>query len=177
MKNTQAQSIIEYNIIDLEKIPSSKSLAVQPVELKGEAKLKEVLLFFSSIRGFIPEVIYRPGKNHNAILIYSTLNDEQYLRPLGVKESPEVWSEKELADFDKAQTKDKNVSLELDFSKLGKINGDFSEKKFYQNLYKISPDKARVVLRGQCPVLPALIAVNWFLPFAKTVFYKNTKLK
>lgn len=172
----QTQSIIEYNIIDLKRIPSPKNLPTQPVELKGGIKLKDVLLFFSSIRGFISEVIYRPKENEDAVLIYSTLNDEQYIRPHDVRENPTVWSKKDLANFDKAQAKDSAVFAEVDFFELGKVSGGFNEKKFYNNLYKISPNKERVVLRGQCPILPALIAANWFLPFAKAIFYENTKL-
>ncbi|MBI2458929.1 MAG: hypothetical protein HYV53_00045 [Parcubacteria group bacterium] len=176
MKNARTQSIIEYNVISLKRIPALKSLTNQPIELSGETNLKDALLFFSSIRGFIPEVIYRSGKNQDAVLIYSTLNDEQYLRPLGIRESPIIWTKKDLDSFDKAQAKDKAVFAELDFFELGKVSGGFNEKKFYQNLYKISPNKEKAVLRGQCLTLPALIAVNWFWPFAKSVFYENEKL-
>ena len=170
---------LEYREIDLESLPKLSDISYQPVELRGVLPLDVALPFFAKLRDIVPEITYRSDPGEKAVLIFSSLNDDGLIRPIDVEESPVRWKESELKKFGSGAAVIKNESeTRVDLGEMWNIKAsDSREKKFYKKLYAISPHVERAVLFGECPLLPALVALNWFMPFAKSVYYGQQLLK
>jgi hypothetical protein len=184
---TKIPELIEYKIINLSEIKTktqikkiAEEIKNEPVELLGTNTLASVFNLFITIAPIADEIIYREKKDADGQLIFSRLFDDDIIRPTDVKPIS-FWAEEDLLFFQTMQRQDRTTEIILDLKFLwDKATYQTIEdplKKFLQYLYCISQKKETVEIKGEIPLLPALIALNWFRFFAKDIFYKTTKLK
>ena len=152
----------------------------EAVVLQGEAPLDFVLPLFIKMTGVFREIVWRKTETDTAILLYSTIEDPAVIiRSIKVV-PPAVWTDKELGEASKKQKNDKRKELNLNLNKLwllAKKHEKDSLKNFLKALYGLSAKKDKVVLSGKCPVVPAILAMQWFLFKTKEVYYEKLKLK
>ena len=182
-QNLSSQTLLEYTPIDISANREGveailTTIGNEPVELRGQAPLTFLLPFFVKLKDIAQEITYRPLPDGPAFLIFSTIDEEQYVRPYDVS-LPQKWSNEEMENLENERLKDSAVECAYDLaSHWQEARNRLPQsplKSFLEVLYTIAPQKKAVTLKGICPVLPSLIALHWFCIGAESIFYQESQ--
>ena len=181
------KELIEYKKVDLADA-NSVYLAdeyVQAIELFGHGdvfKLAEVFLFW---KNKVREITYRFDAESKALVVFSLLEDEDYVRSIDVLQ-PIRWREDDLEVFLSHQRNDTEEIIVIDLSQYTlsqntqDAHADQSEKMslidFLRYLYAINPRKKRIELQGDTHPFLLLIILDWFCGHGGEIFYNNQRL-
>ena len=187
----QDETLRNYRVLDLPAILSaspatSATIAVlasqvknDPVELLGEAPVFFVLPLYARLRWSSQEIIFRPKPETHAVVVMSMASEG--IRPNDVINLSDWWSETELASFEKAwKNSEEEAEVRLDVWWDEALSGGHEApiRVFLRRLYAAPPPSVAARLVGDAPLLPSLLAAEWFLS-SKTprVEYQSLVLK
>ena len=147
------------------------------IELQGDdmyALGKAFLLWRSKSM----EIIYRKKSSQRALVIFSRLDSEIYFRSGDIL-GPIVWSDKDLEFFQEEQQKDQEKEITINFDKL--LEDVSSEKdgylvSFLRHIYRINPEKNKVILEGTVAAYLFLLVIDWFAGEGTMIMYHNDPL-
>ena len=154
-----------------------RSIGNEPVELRGETDLRIAMSIFLVLRNRAKEIIYRPSSGVPATVVFSRLDEAVMVRPYGVT-VPARWSDVELDVLEKKWRKDEAGTLTVRLDEWWESAQSAADppKAFLAILTGCSPKKKEVTLRGVIPILPALMALDWFLLGGSHITYEGARL-
>ncbi len=170
------ETLREYHVLGLPTILRTSTATIETierlvsqigndaVELCGEAPAFFVLPLFARLRSVASEVLYRPKPEMRAVVVMSIANDG--IRPSDVIDPSDWWNEAELAAFETSwDTPAEEIDLVLDAWWNEAVSGDTGApiRTFLRRLYASPPPVSVVRLLGDAPLLPSLLAAQWFL--------------
>lgn len=151
-----------------------KNIRNEPIEIRGITSVFFILQLFVELRKYATEVIYRKSEEDQAVLVFSSLNKEEYNHPIFVEEISEITEEK----WKELQQKSINANTDnLDIEKLWE-ESDQDLKTFRDNLWSISDEikKLHMKLNTKEPIL-YLLTVNRFYPHVDSIYLEDKKIK
>lgn len=153
----------------------------EAVELRGSVPLFFFLAVFARLYGSVSEITYRHKPSEPAYLVHSFLDETEFIRPSDVREIPLKWTASERSEMTEARSKRQDMDVKLDFGAMWKEAESAGEvhalKRFLAQVYACEPFGRTVSLTGQVPIFAAILALKWFLPFAKSISYDGISLK
>ncbi len=196
LQSLKTTALIEYKIINLTSEPAFlvtdqakrvaqidqllQGITNEPVELRGKSGLFFVFTLFLKLKNVASEITYRPAADEPATVIYSILDESQYIRPYDVSPAP-TWTEPDLKIFKKDQDQDKTKIVGVSLSDWWQTAQESSQPDplaaFLDILYRYSPHKREVKISQNCPLLPALMVLNWFVLDADAIRYEDIILQ
>jgi len=169
----KAETLLEYAVLDLGQLKNQTvdalAQGVDPVavELRGDAQLALLLQLFIRLRAFVPEITWRPSSTKPAVVVFSRLPDDEYIRPHDVQDTAEWWSEEQLTKMEEAWEKEEHKALDIDLTALWQAveGGKHTApplQAFLFHLYSMNPSKRSVAFSGEALPAACLFALNWF---------------
>lgn len=154
-----------------------RSIGNEPVELLGAAPLTVVFRVFLKLRDRATEITYRAEKDARAFVVFSLYDSERYIRTWDVI-YPARWDDAELDAFEREQAKDTSERAEIPLDEWWTEASGTEDplRDFLSRLYAISPAKKEISFHGSAPVLPALLALNWFAGASARITYDGKTL-
>lgn len=127
------------------------------------------------------EIVYQKDEASYGYVIFSLLDTDRYLRPVGI-EAPGPWNDEQLQTFETQQSTDTRSELTLDIGALWSdaqkdTNKEYTKQlvTFLSQVYIHSPAKENVELRNATTeIVPLLLASAWFRREAKRVLIDGT---
>lgn len=141
------------------------------VELRGSASPVVLCGVINALRGVVSALSYRGEPNEDAALLITRLDPTAWIQPHTTHE-PVDWSDADLEGCDVLRSVDSQEPLHLDIGQIWERARRTTEplREFLLELYTYNPHKREVTLTvGTCPMVPAIIALLWFLEFGSTV--------
>lgn len=177
------KELITYQIVDVfpndkeyqqKDYSSDKDASCLAIELRGK-DLLSLGRAFAFFRKFVQEIIHRETASSEAFIIFSTLEQENFLRAKDIIR-PISWSEEKLEEFSKNQGQDVSLDLSLDlsdaFPKSEKLEDSLSK------IYSFNPKKNIISLSGEANPSAFLLLLNWLLTGpAKKISYDNRTIR
>ncbi len=148
----------------------------EPVELRGVSSTAFLMRLYPQLRARATEIVYRPQADGPRLIVFS-LQGEDVLRPSDV-ETPLLPIVAEGA-FDR-WLEESAKPLTLDWKVIQEVYGPSSitglDRAYLQDLYALSPLRQSVNLQGDFSPLSTIFTLNWFLPFAKSIWHEGACL-
>jgi hypothetical protein len=191
--NLSAEEYISYRVVDLPTgDPESpvfdawikavaedigRSIGNEPIELRGEADLRIAMSIFLALRNRAKEIIYRPSAGVPASVVFSRLDTASVVRPRDVV-APARWTDAELDLLEKKWQADTAETFDIGLDEWWRQaqSADDPLKAFLALVNACSPKKKEVSLHGIAPILPALMALDWFLLGGSHITYEGARL-
>lgn len=150
----------------------------EPIELVGVAPFSLLMPLVARLRDFATEIVYREAQGTAGTIVFSL--HEPGIRPYAVAFPPSLTEEEERACM-RNRAQDTRIEIEVDIDALWR-QAQASEPEqplhaFILSLQSVEPVREAVILTGETPVIPAILAMMWFLSDAKTVRYEQIALK
>ncbi len=163
-----SQTLVEYTEVTLPifAVPTSH----QAVLLRGETDIDSLIAAINTLHPRVRALAYKPQDRDEAVLLIDRYNPAEWVHPSSVVRMP-AWTEEEMRSLEHVRAKDTNVPLVLDIHAIWQraLESQDPIHTFLTEVYGHNGRERNVTVVGTCPMLPAILAILWFVEQQSTV--------
>lgn len=162
------------NVINTQSFQEGEKNIINNYEIVGETDPLFSAFLFMNLILRSREIIYRLNDEEKALVVFSTYNEKDIIRPSFVENNP-LYDMDELRDIEIRMSKDRRKDIKINLSDFKRENGKslgFSMKP----IYSYSPEKEKVNLTGKTSFDIFFLILGWFRLGTKDIYYEDVKI-